>query len=129
MLEIVTEGMARSEAGWVVDHHHRSAISAAPSRADTLVLITLPWRTLFWMYLKRSFHRCWTGDPVAGGNRETWLLSFASRESHLWHLIKTRKNNYRARFEPELSEGMACYLIESLSELNRFYEVHQLTRR
>ena len=79
--------------------------------------------------MKRSFNRCWTGDPVAGGNRETWLLSFASRESHLWHLIKTRKNNYRARFEPELSEGMACYLIESLSELNRFYEVHQLTRR
>ncbi len=129
ILKIVTQRMDGSESGWVVDHHHRSVISAVLSRADTLVLITLPWRTLFWMYLKRSFRRSWTGEPIAGGNRETWRVSFASRDSHLWHLIRTRKNDYRARFEPELSDGTAYYLIESLSELNRFYEIHGLSRR
>ena len=129
ILQIVTERMDGSESGWVVDHHHRSVVSAVLSRADTLVLISLPWRTMFWMYVKRSIKRSWTGESIAGGNKETWRVSFASRDSHLWHVIKTRKNNYRARFEPELSEGMAYYLIESLSELNRFYEVHQLSRR
>ena len=129
VLEIVTGKMDGSEAGWVVDHHWRSVVSAVLERADTLILINLPWRTLFWMYVKRSIRRSWTGELMAGGNKETWRLNFASRESHLLHTIKTRKNDYRARFEPELSEGMAYYLIESLSELNRFYEVHQLTRR
>ncbi len=129
ILQIVTQRMDEAEAGWVVDHHHRSVVSAVLSRADTLVLITLPWRTLFWMYLKRSFRRSWTGEEIAGGNRETWRVSFASRDSHLWHTIKTRKNDYRARFEPELTDRTAYYLIESLLELNRFYEMHGLTRR
>ncbi|MCH8222237.1 MAG: hypothetical protein IH868_02380, partial [Chloroflexi bacterium] len=35
ILQIVTERMDGSESGWVVDHHHRSVISAVLSRADT----------------------------------------------------------------------------------------------
>ena len=128
ILEIVTQKMDGAEAGWIVDHHWPSTVTAVLGKADTLILINLPWRSLFWMYLKRSIKRSWTGELIAGGNKETWRLNFASRESHLWHTIKTRKNDYRAHFEPQIPEGMAYYLIESLEELNRFYELHGLTR-
>ena len=128
ILEIVTQKMDGAEAGWIVDHHWPSTVTAVLGKADTLILINLPWRSLFWMYLKRSIKRSWTGELIAGGNKETWRLNFASRESHLWHTIKTRKNDYRAHFEPQIPEGTAYYLIESLAELNRFYELHGLTR-
>ncbi len=124
---LIVEGrIAESETGWVYDGNGRS-IDIPLAHVDSVILIQIPWLRTLWSYLKRSVHRSWTGEEIAGGNKETFLLNFASRESHLWYTFKTRKRNYRAWLEPQLPVGVDYYVIDSWKQLHRFYEIHELT--
>ena len=88
--EIVEWQIAKSSEGWVFDGHPSPATMTF---ADTVILINLPWLTTIWTYLKRGIRRSWNGEEIAGGNRETFRLNFASRKSHLWYTLKTRNRN------------------------------------
>ncbi len=125
---LIVEGrIAESETRWVYDGNGRRTIDIPLAHVDSVILIQIPWLRTLWSYLKRSVHRSWTGEEIAGGNKETFLLNFASRESHLWYTFKTRKRNYRAWLEPQLPVGVDYYVIDSWKQLHRFYEIHELT--
>lgn len=156
--DIVSNRMAESELGWVFDGNdpyqsplslsspharscygtgsgctcalHGSGLIDTPlAQADSVILIQIPWLRTLWTYTKRSIRRSWTGEEIAGGNRETFLLNFASRESHLWNTFKTRKRNYRALMEPQIPDGVSYYVIDSWKKLHKFYETHELPRQ
>jgi adenylate kinase family enzyme len=125
---IVEMQLAESSGGWVYDGNPVFCPSVV-THADTIILIDMPWLTAFWTYLNRGIRRSWTGEEIAGGNRETFRLNFASTESHLCHIIKTRNRSFRKLLEPQISDGAGYYVIDSWKSLHSFYEIHQLPKK
>lgn len=80
-LRIIDEGMRSNQRGWVTDHQHLPAMELMRESAESVVLLALPFRVMFWRRFKRSVKRAWTGEPVVGGNRENFRQHFASRAS------------------------------------------------
>ncbi len=70
-------------------------------RADTLIWLDLPRRVVHWRVLKRTLRRCWTGEALWHGNRETFRHCFLDRDGIVYWSIKTyrrRKREYGAIF-------------------------------
>ena len=122
--------MSANPNGWVTDHWHGEVVDLIHERADSLILLALPFRVMFWRRFKRSMQRSWTGEEICGGNRETFRQQLFSKNSAILEMWQKR-HRYR-----RLAEDMSAaarptidfYLIRSGAELNRFYEVQGLTR-
>jgi adenylate kinase family enzyme len=67
------------------------------ARADTLVWLDLPRRTVMWQLLKRTIRRVWTHEELWHGNRESFRSQFLSRDSILswaWRTHGLRRRQY-----------------------------------
>ena len=56
---------------------------------------------MLWQVLKRTVRRAWTKEELWAGNRESWRLSFLSRESIIVWSVQTyrlRRRQYGALF-------------------------------
>lgn len=86
---------------WVIDGNFISLMDPEDvlvfSRADTLVWLDLPRRVAFPQLLYRTVWRAATKEPLWHGNRESFRLSFVSRESILLWAIRTH-GLYRQRY-------------------------------
>jgi hypothetical protein len=73
---------------WVVDGNYFSAGSAdiVWPRADTIVFLDLPKRTVMRRVLTRSMRRAALRTELWAGNRETVRNAFFDRDSLLWFL-------------------------------------------
>lgn len=78
----VAEAIARSEGpdgtgGWVVPGNYRNVADLVQRRADTVIWLDFPRRTVMRQLLARSIRRSVTKEEVCNGNREDWrrLLS------------------------------------------------------
>ena len=128
--QIVDERMSANPNGWVTDHYHSEVRDMIFERADSLVVLHLPFRMMMWRRTKRSLKRAWTGEKVCGGNVETFRTHLLSRDSAILEMWQKR---YRYR---KISETIArqarpdvdLYVIRSGKELNRFYKIHGLER-
>jgi len=89
--------VAESIAGesWVIDGNYNAARDIVHSRADTYVWLDYPFPTVFGRLLRRTLHRCVTGQVVCNGNRETLRKTFFDRESILWWCVKTHARRHR----------------------------------
>ena len=70
-------------------------------RADTLVWLDLPRHQIFTQVLRRTIRRVWTQEPLWHNNRESWRMSFFSRDSILLWSMQTytqRRKLYEAMF-------------------------------
>ncbi len=70
-------------------------------RADTLIWLDLPRWQVFTQVFRRTLRRAWTQEPLWHNNRESWRLSFFSRESILLWSMQTfakRRKQYAALF-------------------------------
>ncbi len=126
--QIVTERLDGATRGWVYDGNHRSARDIVMAQANTVIVIDLPWPIMLARYFKRSLKRCWTHEEIAGGNFETWRVAFASNDSHLLHVFRTRGRDYLKSLGPEISDGAIYYSIKTTGDLNNFYNLHGLVR-
>jgi adenylate kinase family enzyme len=108
--------------GWVLDGHYRRISDTYLSRADTLIWIHLPWRTSFWRLLQRTFGRAWTRESLyyEGGPRESWRLSFFSRESILWWSITRHRYSIERRRESiaQMPPSIRVYELRSAREVD-----------
>jgi len=102
-------GFEAATAGdaWVTDGNQNPG--KAPDRVvidklDTLVWLDLPRRVVFPRLLWRTVRRAWTQEELWHGNRESWRMSFASRDSILWWALKTYTPN-RRRYLPWMTDG------------------------
>ncbi len=122
--------MSSNPNGWVTDHQWRPAMELMMDRADSVVVLALPFRTRFWRRFKRSVKRAWTGKRTNGGNRETFRQHFLTRDSAILEMWQGRHRHRR------LSETMASFArpgvdffeIRSARELEQFYKIQGLSR-
>lgn len=128
--QIVEERMAANPNGWVTDHFHSDVVDLIHERAESLIVLHLPYPTMLWRRTLRSLKRAWTGEEVCGGNVETFRQHLFSKESAILEMWQKR-DRYR-RISETISkvarEGVDFYVIRSSRELNNFYRLHGLSR-
>ena len=107
---------------WVLDAAYGKWTDLVLARADLVVGLDLPrWRS-FARLLRRTVERIVRRRPVCNGNRETWRLSFLSRESILvWHFRSFRRKRDRMRrwhADPAFPETV---LLRTPAEVERWF--------
>jgi adenylate kinase family enzyme len=102
--------------GWVCEGTYAAVRDLSLSRADSVIWMHLSWRLSFWRLLKRSFERCWRRELLWGVQRESWRMTFLSRQSVLlkspWHYRATNRS-----------------IAASLQEAPRGVNVHELVSK
>ncbi len=128
--QIVQQRMDDLPGGWVIDGNYPRIRPLVLNRADTAIVIQLPFPVMFWRILKRSLLRARTGQPMWNGNRETWHMTFASRDSILLEIIGKRKTyaNAGKTIAQELPPGTNFVLIRGSGKLEEFYQLQGLER-
>ena len=79
--------------GWVIDGNYTGRLGhAVLERADVVVWLDMPLRTILPRLLRRTLRRIASNEPLWGTNRETFRGAFLSRDSlFLWALKSRRK--------------------------------------
>ena len=79
---------------------------------------------------KRSLKNAWTGKEVCGGNVETFRQHLLSRNSAILEMWQKRERYRRISVTTSMAarDGIDFYIIRSARELDRFYELHRLSR-
>jgi adenylate kinase family enzyme len=96
--EKVRAALDGAERGWVVDGNYRRVHDITLGQADTAVWLRLPFLSVYSRLLRRTVRRAWTKEPLWGTNRESWRLSFLSRESILlWGITNWRPHVEKTR--------------------------------
>ena len=81
--------------GWVCDGNYSRVRDLILPLADTVVWLRPPFRVAFWRLLKRTIIRCWNRELLWGNNRESWRLSFLSRDSLILYLIINWRSSHK----------------------------------
>jgi len=82
---------------WVLDGGYSRTRPITWPRADTIVWLDYSFPRVFLQLLRRTIHRAATGDELWDGCRESFRVSFLSRDSILIWCLKTywrRRRNY-----------------------------------
>jgi adenylate kinase family enzyme len=81
---------------WVVDGGYGGKLGdLVLERADLVVWLDLPLRTILGRLWRRTLHRIRNRVELWGGNRETWRSAFLSRESLFVWALKTHRSRRR----------------------------------
>ena len=87
---------ATASGGWVVDGNYSAMTQRVVwPRATAVVWLDYPFRTCAWRLLRRTVARSWRREELWHGNRESWRMSFASRDSILLWLLRTFRRRRR----------------------------------
>ena len=92
-------------------------------RADTLVWLDLPRHQVFMQVLRRTIRRVWTKKPMWHNNRESWRLSFFSRDSILLWSMQTfarRRRQYATLFADPRYAHLIRIRLSSRQEVDRW---------
>jgi hypothetical protein len=91
---IVQQKLDGYTGGWVCDGNYKRVRDIVLPRADTVVWLRLPFRVVYWRLFWRTIIRSARREELWSGNRESFRLSFFSRDSMLlWGLT-----HFRAHF-------------------------------
>jgi hypothetical protein len=91
---------ALSSSGWVVDgSYHGKLGDSVLERADFIVWLDLPFRTVARRIWSRTLRRIRTGEELWAGNRETWRDAFFSRDSLFVWIVKSHRSRRRRYLE------------------------------
>lgn len=94
----VEAAIEASPDGWVSAGNYSFVRPYILDRADTAIWLHLPWRVSYFRMALRTIRRAFTREELWNGNRESWRLSFASKDSLLlWglHHHRTTVRNTR----------------------------------
>ncbi len=89
----VEERIARD--AWVMEGSYVFAIERAWPRAELVVWLDLPFATVLWRLLVRTFRRRLRNEELFGGNRESLRMHFLSKNSLILWLLKTYRKRRR----------------------------------
>ena len=91
---MVQEVLDDCSMGWVCDGNFRVAREVVLPRADTVLWLRPPFRVAYWRLLRRTISRLSSREELWNGNRESWGLTFLSRDSILlWGISHWRKHH------------------------------------
>jgi adenylate kinase family enzyme len=69
--------------GWVCDGNYHMVRDVVLSRAEAVVWLKLPFRVVYPRLVWRTVSRAWKREELWNTNRESWRLSFTSKDSIL----------------------------------------------
>lgn len=93
---------AVADDGWVVDGNYAMVRDLIWARAEAVVWLDLPLRTILWRYATRTFRRVARREELWGGNRERLSTHLLSRDSLLWWILTTYRRQ-RHEYPPLLA--------------------------
>jgi adenylate kinase family enzyme len=82
-------------AEWVVNGNYALVRDLVWARAETVVWLDLPLRTVLWRYLRRTTRRVAGREILWSGNRERLSTHLFSRDSLLWWIVTTYRRRRR----------------------------------
>jgi len=130
--EVLGRLMDDADGAFVVDGNYSAVRDMLLPRVETLIVLALPWRVMFWRTLKRTVLRRIRGEELWNGNTETFRSAFLtySIDSVVWDLWIRRKRyrRFAADAEEQRPDHVRLIIIRSGKELNEFYEEHGLVR-
>ena len=96
-LEVLRKRLRSALAGdgWVVDGNYAMVRDLVWARAEAVVWLDLPLRTVLWRYLRRTVRRVGRREELWGGNRERLSMHLFSRDSLLWWILTTYRRRRR----------------------------------
>jgi adenylate kinase family enzyme len=80
---------------WIVDGNYAKVRDLIWDRAEAIVWLDLPLRTILWRYLWRTVRRVARREELWSGNRERLSTQLFSRESLLWWILTTYRRRRR----------------------------------
>jgi adenylate kinase family enzyme len=87
---------ALADTGWVADgSYHGKLGDSVLERADLVVWLDLPFRTVLPRLWTRTLRRVRHREELWSGNRETWRGTFFSRDSLLVWVVTTHRSRRR----------------------------------
>jgi adenylate kinase family enzyme len=116
-----------AEDGWVIDGNYRTVQPLVWARADTVVWLDLPKRTVMRQLAWRTLRRVAFRRELWNGNRERWRNFFTldpeeSVLSWAWH----KHAEYRARFAAAASDPANAHMrfirLTSRRDIRRFLD-------
>ncbi len=108
---------------WVVDGNYHVVRDIVWPRATTIVWLNYPFLIVFWRVLSRTLKRLIRREGLFAGNRESFRLTFLSRESLLWWVITTysrRRREFRAWFDPGVFSNVSLLEFHSPDQAEKF---------
>jgi adenylate kinase family enzyme len=102
--EVMRDRVQRAVAAdaWVVDGNYSAVRDLVWQRADAVVWLDFPLRTVLWRYAARTRRRIRTQEELwpGTGNREKLSMHLLQRNGLLWWILKTYQR--RRREYPQL---------------------------
>jgi adenylate kinase family enzyme len=108
--------------GWVCDGNYHMVRDVVLSRADAVVWIKLPFRVVYPRLFWRTVTRAWRKEELWNTNRESWRLSFTSKDSILLWGITHWRAHFRgiARSLAEDAPGLPVVELRSSRDVREF---------
>ena len=121
----VRDALAAAPDGWVVDGNYHGKIGRLVlDKADLVVFLDLPYRTVLRRSLWRTFSRSLTRQELWNGNRETFRNAFSRHSIVLW-VIRTHRQ-MRPKWEERLAGNEVVHL-RSPRDVERWFQSIQAT--
>jgi adenylate kinase family enzyme len=103
MQQRVRDALAAAPDGWIVDGNYFGKLGDfVLERADTVVWLDVPYRTVIRRVLWRTFSRFVTREELWNGNRERLRDTFGSN-SIVWWVLRTHRG-FGAKWVPRLGD-------------------------
>lgn len=87
---------ATAHSNWVMDGNYGKVRDLAWGRADTLIWLDYSFRTVLSRILIRTLKRVFTKEELFGGNRESFRMSFFSKDSVILWMLQTYSRNRKS---------------------------------
>jgi adenylate kinase family enzyme len=113
--------------GWVIDGNYRSVQPLIWARADTVVWLDLPKRTVMRQVIWRTVRRVASRQELWNGNREGWRNFFSwdpeqSIISWAWHKHAEDQARYRAAANDPANAHLRFVRLTSRKNVRRFLD-------
>ena len=82
-------GEAAAGERWVMDGNYSAVRDIVWGRATAVVWLNYPFRVVLWRCLRRTIRRAITREELFSGNRESFRMSFLSRDSIIRWVISS----------------------------------------
>ena len=118
-------GAATAGAGWVIDGNYSVVRPIVWARADTVVWLDLPRRTVMRQVVWRTLRRAVTRQELWNGNREPLrnFLTWEPEESVIswaWHNHATYRDRYAAAAADPANAHLTFIRLTSRGDITRF---------
>ncbi|MEM7626180.1 MAG: hypothetical protein AAF333_11340 [Planctomycetota bacterium] len=89
---------------WVMCGNYTRVRPMLTERVNVFVWLDYPRWRVTWRVVCRTIRRVWTREELWSGNRESFRMSFLSRDSIIWWSIKNFRKNRRRKYPALFAE-------------------------